>query len=54
MFCQPLEESLGVDDTQRQQTILIVDDDQEMAQVLCLCLDRQGFITVTADSGAWA
>ncbi|MBN1590563.1 MAG: response regulator [Pirellulales bacterium] len=36
----------------RQRTVLVIDDDEAMAEVLSRRLEQQGFITRTAGSGA--
>ncbi len=48
-----VEESL-LDDALQPRSILIVDDDEAMADVLSLRLGRQGFATTVADSGELA
>ncbi len=52
MFGNLLEEpKLAPDSTESRPTILIVDDDEALTDVLALRLQRQGFETVTASSG---
>jgi len=45
------EPELAPEDTGGRETILIVDDDEAMTEVLSRRLNQQGFETVTADSG---
>ncbi len=50
MFTQPLEMALPVC-TKARYSVLIVDDDEALADVLSTRLTRQGFGTLIADSG---
>ncbi len=53
MFANALEQPMPQEVTsQRRPTILIVDDDDALAEVLSRRLQQQGFDTTTADSGA--
>ena len=42
---------LATDKTAKREMILVVDDDEALADVLSRCLAQQGFDTKTADSG---
>jgi CheY-like chemotaxis protein len=54
MLSRPLEQVAPADCGTRRHSILIVDDDQTLADVLSLRLSRLGFITATAGSGELA
>jgi len=52
MFASLLEEpQLARDGTDKRHTVLIVDDDEALADVLSHRLRQQGYQTITADSG---
>jgi CheY-like chemotaxis protein len=51
MYSQPLEEVSTAHSGATQRSILIVEDDEALADVLSLRLSRQGFETTVADSG---
>lgn len=42
---------LALEPTDKRPAVLIIDDDESMADVLALRLKRQGFETISADSG---
>jgi CheY-like chemotaxis protein len=54
MLSRPLEQVAPADCGARRHSILIVDDDQALADVLSLRLSRLGFVTTIADSGQLA
>ena len=51
MYSQPLEQVSTASIAAAQRSILIVEDDEALADVLSLRLSRQGFDTTVADSG---
>jgi DNA-binding response OmpR family regulator len=51
MYVQPLEQPLTASQSTTRRSILIVDDDEAMADVLSARLSKQGFETIIADSG---
>jgi twitching motility two-component system response regulator PilH len=51
MYSQPLEEVSTARSGATQRSILIVEDDEALADVLSLRLSRQGFETTVAESG---
>jgi CheY-like chemotaxis protein len=54
MLSRPLEKASPADCGARRHSILIVDDDQALADVLSLRLSRLGFVTTIAGSGQLA
>lgn len=53
MLSEPLSELVPPESATRR-TVLIVDNDSAMANGLSVCLSRQGFATLTADSAQLA
>ena len=51
MLSHPLEHSSTARRGVQRRSILIVEDDEAMADVLSIRLDRQGFMTTVAESG---
>jgi putative two-component system response regulator len=51
MYTEPLQQSAPVVERITRRRILIVDDDEALADVLSTRLARQGFETTVADSG---
>jgi DNA-binding response OmpR family regulator len=51
MYSQPVEQMSTASPTATRQSILIVDDDDAIADVLSIRLSKQGFETIIADSG---
>jgi CheY-like chemotaxis protein len=54
MYSETLEQRSPVGEGQRRRSILIVDDDQSLADVLSLGLSQLGFETAKADCGKLA
>ena len=54
MLSRPLEQVSKTGHGSRRHSILIVDDDQALADVLSIHLSRQGFVATVADSGQMA